>query len=233
MDQAINTAAMKAAVGSAAAELVEPGMRVGLGTGSTTAYFISALINRVSQGLVCSVMCSSKASERTALAGHLNLLDAQHTDELDLYVDGADFVDRGYRLIKGGGGALLREKITAAMSKQFICIVDASKMVDTLTQAKLPMEILRYGAAATLHQLAQAGAKPILRQTEHNTPYLTDNGNWIADCMLPESHQDAPALFVEQLNRIPGVLADGLFVNMASQIWVGTASGTVERYHAR
>jgi len=230
MDHAMQAAAMKAAVGTAAAELVEPGMKVGIGTGSTTAYFINALIKRVSQGLICSVMGSSIASERAAAAGHLNMLDAEHTDALDLYVDGADYVDRDYRLIKGGGGALLREKITAAMSAKFICIVDSSKMVESLVNAKLPLEILRYGAAATIDELERLGARPTLRHTDHATPYLTDNGNWIADCVIPEAHKDSPEKFVCELTEVPGVLADGLFVNMATQIWVGTASGKIERY---
>jgi ribose 5-phosphate isomerase A len=222
-------AALKQLVGAAAADLVQPGMRVGLGTGSTTAYFISALIDRVQRGLVVAVLPSSIASERIAVAGRLPLLDAEEVTFLDLYVDGADAVDPEGRLIKGGGGALLREKITAGMSKQFIVIVDESKHVPSLQGLQLPVEVMRFGAAATLHHLAILNCSPQWRLNASGSPVHTDNGNRICDVVIPEGGEKAER-FADQLMSIPGVVGHGLFANMAQQIWTGTGHGEVRRH---
>lgn len=222
-------AALKQLVGAAAADLVQPGMRVGLGTGSTTAYFISALIDRVQRGLVVAVLPSSIASERIAAAGRLPLLDAEELTFLDLYVDGADAVDPDGRLIKGGGGALMREKITAAMSKQFIVIVDESKHVPSLKGLLLPVEIMRFGAAATLRHLATLNCSPKWRMNPSGTPLHTDNGNRICDVLIPESGPHAEQ-FAARLMQVPGVVGHGLFAGMAHQIWTGTGRGEVKRH---
>jgi ribose 5-phosphate isomerase A len=219
---------LKRVVGVAAADLVQPGMQLGLGTGSTTAYFISALIDRVHTGLTVSVMPSSVASERAAIAGRLPLLDTEQTISLDLYVDGADAVDPDGRLIKGGGGALLREKITAAMSKKFIVIVDASKHVPTLEGLALPVEILRYGAGATMEALRNLHCTPEMRLSSSQRPYLTDNGHWIVDIRLPVGGEDAER-FAQDLFQIPGVMAHGLLSGMAQEIWTGRPGDEVER----
>jgi ribose 5-phosphate isomerase A len=224
----LQQAALKQLVGSAAADLLRPGMRVGLGTGSTTAYFIAALIERVHAGLVLAVLPSSHASERMALAGRLPLLDPIETQHLDLYVDGADAVDPEGRLIKGGGGALLREKITAAMSRLFIVVVDASKHVASLEGLRLPVEILPFGTAATLGHLKERGCDPQLRHTKPGVPFLTDNGNWICDVLLPAGGKQAER-FAQSLLEVPGVLAHGLFTGMAKEIWTGETNGEVRR----
>lgn len=225
----LQQAALKQLVGSAAADLLQPGMRVGLGTGSTSAYFIAALIERVHSGLVLAVLPSSTASERMAIAGRLPLLDPSETQWLDLYVDGADAVDPEGRLIKGGGGALMREKITAGMSKRFIVIVDASKHVPSLAGHRLPVEILPFGAAATLRHLRQHNCDPQLRCTKPHHPYLTDNGNWICDVILPDGGKNAD-FFSQSLMEIPGVLGTGLFTGLAQEIWTGRPDGEVERH---
>jgi ribose 5-phosphate isomerase A len=221
--------ALKQLVGSAAAELLRPGMTVGLGTGSTTAYFITALIERVHAGLVCAVLPSSLASEKMAVAGRLPLLDAHHVDAIDLYVDGADAVDPEGRLIKGGGGALMREKIVAAMSKRFVVIVDASKHVPSLKGLRLPVEILPFGAGATLAHLSKLSCDPQIRHTAPAHPYLTDNGNWICDVLIPDGGHAAER-FAAQLLQIPGVLGHGLFSGMAHEIWTANIHGEVERH---
>lgn len=222
-------AALKQLVGAAAADLVQSGMRVGLGTGSTTAYFISALIDRVQRGLVVAVLPSSIASERIACAGRLPLLDAQEVTCLNLYVDGADAVDPEGRLIKGGGGALIREKITAAMSKQFIVIVDESKHVPSLKGLPLPVEVMRFGAAATFQHLTNINCSPKWRLTQSGSPILTDNGNRLCDVVIPEGGEGAER-FASELMQIPGVVGHGLFAGMAHQIWTGAGSGEVKRH---
>ena len=222
--------AMKELVGRAAAQEVLDGMSVGIGTGSTSLCFLKALIERVRQGVQVQVLCSSLHIRQLAEQAGLPLLDEATTSSLDLYVDGADWVDARYDLIKGGGGALLREKIAAAMSRRFIVIVDDTKMVEDFRGRRLPVEILPFGAASTQQQLTRIGAAPLLRRTADHRPVVTDNGNWIVDIQLPSAVPD-PQRFLQRVMQVPGCLAHGLFVGMTSEVFIGEPNGSVQKGH--
>lgn len=148
---------VKKAIGEKAADLIQEGMIVGLGTGSTAYWFIESLIERHKKGLNIQVVASSKKSLEQARKGKLPLIDIDSLSFLDITVDGADEIDPEKRMIKGGGGALLREKIVATMSREMVVIVDESKLVQKLGKQKLPLEILPFGHKGTLHHINQLG----------------------------------------------------------------------------
>ncbi len=215
----------KRAAAEAAAALVEDGMVVGLGSGNTAALAIEALARRVAQGLRMLGLPTSDAT--AALAARLGLPltgFAQHR-RLDLTIDGADQVERRtLDLIKGRGGALLREKIVAKASRRMIVVVDESKLVDRLGgDTALPVEILPFGCEVVLERLSEAGARGTLRRLG-GAPFRTDNGNYIADCDCGDI-ADAPGL-ERRLAAITGVIETGLFLGLASQVIVGSPAGT-------
>src|ERR1700722_5279506 len=173
----------KALVGKRAAELVEDGMRVGLGTGTTSVMFIKALGERVRAGLKIRCVASSDASHNLGLSLGMDVVTLAELPELDLYVDGADEVGPELALIKGGGGALLREKIVASAAKRFIVVVDSTKVVEHLGKFPLPVEVVKMALPLVEPKLAGLGLNPKLRQPKSgNGPYLTDEGNYILDC---------------------------------------------------
>jgi ribose 5-phosphate isomerase A len=214
---------------AAALDLVQPGMRLGIGTGSTAAHFIDLLGERVRAGLQVIGVPTSEASR--VLAGHagIALTDLDTTPELDLTVDGADEFDAELRLIKGGGAALLREKIVAAASARMVVIADASKRVDTLGKFPLPIEIVKFGAEATrlavvqaLHEVGCDGPV-VLRQGSDGHALVTDEGHFLLDASLQRiSDPDALAL---ALNGIAGVVEHGLFIGLASDVFIAGPSG--------
>lgn len=210
---------MKKKVGYKAAELIESGMRVGVGTGSTVFFFIERLIQRVQEGLLISTFSSSLASENLLKAGGVPLL----TDmiELDISVDGADEIDPKKRMIKGGGGALFREKIMASASLERVIIVDESKCVPHLGKHPLPVEIAPYGTSSIIHKINLAGYQGTLR------PTLTDNKNYIYDIHFDTLRTD-PERDDEKLLHIPGVIETGFFFNLASKVLVGYENGEVK-----
>jgi ribose 5-phosphate isomerase A len=225
----VNPGEAKRLAAKKALELVRPGMRLGLGTGSTAECFIELLGTRVGQGL--DVLCVP-TSERTRtlaemLAIPLTTLDA--TPELDLTVDGADEFDQKLRLIKGGGGALLREKITAAASKRMIVIADQSKSVKILGKFPLAVAVNQFGLEVTRRRiLAEAAAcgcegDAKLRKDAGGEPFITDDGHYIVDCFfgaIPE-----PEALAAKLAFIPGVMEHGLFIGMAKGVIVGGPGG--------
>jgi ribose 5-phosphate isomerase A len=217
----------KAAAAKTAVEYIQPGMRVGLGTGSTAAYFIDFLGKKCQEGLLIEAVCSSIRSQEQAQKLGIPLQDIEKVTSLDITVDGADEVDSKKQLIKGGGGALLREKIVASMSKSMIVIVDESKIVDHLGLFPLPIEIVPFGYRATIAKLNDLGYIGHLRITKNHEIYQTDNGNYIYDI-----HLEFPCLNPEKENRIirsvVGVIETGFFLNLASQIIVGYPDGQVE-----
>lgn len=220
----------KRQVAEAAAELVEPGMRLGLGSGSTALFFVEALGRRVAQGLdLQPAAATSKATEEAARRAGIALADMLSLDAptaLDLAVDGADEVDGALGLIKGGGACLLREKIIAAMAARFVVIVDASKCVAQLGAFPLPVEVEPFGLAATARHIeARLGVAPTLRQVR-GEPLLTDNGNLILDCALGAIAD--PAATAAALGAIPGVVDHGLFLGMADEVLVADG-GSVRR----
>ncbi|MCB1114318.1 MAG: ribose-5-phosphate isomerase RpiA [Chlamydiia bacterium] len=209
----------KKAVGEAALAYIQSGMKVGLGTGSTTRYFIDALGR---SKLDIHGLATSKESELLAKKWGIPLLDPETADTLDITIDGADEIDGKWRLIKGGGGALLREKITASISKEAIYIVDESKVKKHLGSHPLPIEVLRWGKEGTRKILTELGFKGDFRPG-----FITDNGNVIYDITFDSPIED-PELLDHKLNQVPGVLATGLFFNLASKVLVGDKNGHVK-----
>lgn len=195
---------------------VKDGMRIGLGTGSTVRYAIKRLGDLVQQGLDVVGVATSKETERRAKKAGIPL---EELDEhpLDVTIDGADQVSPGLQLIKGGGGALLREKMVADRSKREIIVVDESKLVETFS-FPLPVEVTRYGWKSVATRIKDQGLKPKLREG-----YETDNGNYILDC----NYDDLGDLYqlAAGLSGIPGVLEHGLFLDIAAMVIVGTRDG--------
>ena len=216
--------AAKRAAGEAAAALVEGGMLVGLGTGSTVRHLVDALGRRVrEEGLRIVGVPTSEATARQATALGIPLADPEAA--IDLAIDGADEVERGtLRLIKGLGGALVREKIVAQLARRFVVVADASKVVDCLGErAPLPVEAVRFGLAATIRRVAEAGGAPVLRRAA-GEPFVTDNGNVVLDCAGFAPIRD-PYTLERALRAIAGVVGTGLFLDMAERAIVADADG--------
>lgn len=220
---------LKRAAAARAVALVEPGMRLGLGTGSTAAHFVDLLAERVAKGLDVIGVPTSEATRAQAERLGVRLTTLEETPRLDLTIDGADEVDRELRLIKGGGGALLREKIVAAASERMIVIADRSKLVDCLGRFPLPVEVVRFGLASTrMHikdQAEDAGCFGEIRQRMNpdGSPFVTDNGNFILDCAFLEILE--PEILSEALGVIPGVVEHGLFLGLADMAFLAAAGG--------
>ena len=215
----------KQAAAFKAVSYIEDGMIVGLGTGSTAYWAIQYLGDRVSEGLKVRAVATSDETERLAKERGIEILPLDKVDTLDIDIDGADEVDKELNLIKGGGGALLREKIVAVASKMFIVIADESKLVDTLGKFPLPVEVISFGYTHTAKKLRLLDCKPVLRVKDGKT-FITDNNNYILDC-----HFDTiadPAALQQKINAIAGVVESGLFVKVASKIVVGFGNGTVK-----
>lgn len=220
----------KRVAAEAAVAEVEDGMVLGLGTGSTAEFAIEALAGRVAGGLRVSAIPTSERTAARALALGIPLSGFDRHRRIDLTIDGADEVQTGtLDLIKGLGGALLREKIVAAASRRMAVIVDRSKLVERLgSHAPVPVEIVPFGWQVTLDRLAETGAAPDLRMAGAE-PFRTDGGNYVADCGF-EAIPDAAAL-ERRLSAIVGVVESGLFIGLASRVFVGEPSGvrTIER----
>jgi ribose 5-phosphate isomerase A len=222
----LNTA--KEAVGQAAASLIKPGMIVGLGTGSTTTYFIQYLGQRCQdEGLQVSGIPTSERTRQQAIGAGITIADIDNTTFVDVAVDGADEVDDYNQLIKGGGGALLREKIVAAMSREFIVIVDSSKVVKQLGSFPLPIEIVPFAYKATVNRIQRLGYRGAIRRNENADPILTENGHYLFDIRLPHPMEN-PYEDDIRLKKIPGVVETGLFINMVSRVLIGYPDGHVE-----
>jgi ribose 5-phosphate isomerase A len=216
----------KQAAAEHAAKLIQDGMTVGIGTGSTSAFAIEAISKRIKEGLSIKAVASSTRSEKLAKGAGITLIPISEVEDIDLYIDGADEVDRNLNLIKGGGGALLREKILAFNSKEFIVIVDNSKLVPYLGKFLLPVEVTPFGMELTVRQLQKLGCTTTIRQ-EADKRYITDNGNIIVDCDFKKIEQVAQ--LHDSINAIPGVMENGLFSKtIVSKIIVGHEGGEVE-----
>ncbi|WP_409311281.1 ribose-5-phosphate isomerase RpiA [Pectobacterium sp. B1J-3] len=208
---------LKKAVGWAALDYVRPDTIVGVGTGSTAAHFIDALGSIKHQ--IKGAVSSSDASTAKLKSLGIPVFDCNDVDSLDVYVDGADEINGHMQMIKGGGAALTREKIIAAISRQFVCIVDASKQVDVLGKFPLPVEVIPMARAYVARELAKMGAQPVYRQG-----VVTDNGNIILD-VHNLNMMDAVAV-ENHINGIAGVVTVGLFANRGADVaLVGTADG--------
>lgn len=210
----------------AAVEQLESGMLVGLGTGSTSAFAVKAVARRLLDGSLKDIRCvpTSEATHKLALALGIQLITFdelfQVADKLDVTIDGADEATPELYLTKGGGGALLREKVVEHASKKFYVIADSSKCVEKLGAFPLPIEVVPFAVRVVERELMALGGNPTLRQRDGDA-YVTDNGNYIFDCRFGVI-QDPPAL-ANILANIPGVAEHGLFIGMASKMFVGKA----------
>lgn len=208
---------MKKAAAEAALDYVEAGTIVGVGTGSTANFFIDALarIKHKIEGTVASSVASAQRLE----AHGIPVLDLNETGELPLYVDGADEANKYLHLIKGGGGALTREKIVAAASRKFVCVADDSKLVDVLGAFPLPIEVIPMARSMVAREVVKLGGRPVLR-----TGFTTDNGNVILD--VHDLQIMEPAKLEAELNNIPGVVTNGIFaLRPADVLILGGAGG--------
>jgi len=208
-----------------AAELVEPGMRLGLGTGSTARHFVDCVGEKVAEGLKIRCVTTSERTEAQAKSLGIPVMTLDELPELDLTVDGADEIDPKLRLIKGGGGALLREKIVASASRRMVVIADSSKIVAELGAFPLPIEVVPFGLTATRrhieNRLADLGLKGKIRLRGDTKPFFTDGGHYILDCALGAIPD--PERLAATLSTIPGVVEHGLFIGLARAAFVADA----------
>jgi ribose 5-phosphate isomerase A len=202
---------------------IQSGMILGLGTGSTAYWAIRGVGELVKQGLKVRAIATSLQSEGLAREVNIPIVSFSDIDHIDLTIDGADEVDKDLNLIKGGGGALLREKIVAAATRTYIIIVDESKLVDRLGKFPLPVEVAPFGWEMTQRKLAALGCTTRRRLKEDNSIFLTDNNHFIIDCSFGSIPD--PRSLNEAVNSITGVMDNGLFVGMANLVIVGYKDG--------
>ena len=217
---------LKQLVGEEAVNYIDDGMKVGLGSGTTMYYAVKALGERVKQGLnIVGIPTSNQTAEWAKEFG-VPLTDFREVQELDLAIDGADEVDRNLQLIKGGGGALLREKVVANAAKEFLVIVDDSKLVEHLGEFQLPVEVVPFGWEVTANKISQFGCTPVLRKVNGEV-FITDNGNYILDCSFEQILD--PEKLHDELISLVGVVETGLFIGMTGKVLVGK-DGRVEEF---
>ena len=216
---------LKREAAEAAAQLVESGMVVGLGTGSTAKLAVEALGRRVQQGLHIVGIPTSEFTARQARSVGIRVSSLAEHAEIDMTIDGADEIQRGtLDLIKGHGGALLREKVVASASKRLVIIADESKLVDQLgTKFALPVEVVPFGWQAAERKLRELGSNTVLRPGADEKPFVTDGGNFILDCTF--SPIADPAALDLRLNNVVGVVEHGLFLKMTAQAIVASQDG--------
>jgi ribose 5-phosphate isomerase A len=221
--------AAKRAAAARALDFIQPGMRLGLGTGSTARHFVELLAERVAEGLVVVGVPTSEATRAQAEELGVPLTTLEETPELDLAIDGADEIDPKLNLIKGGGGALLREKIVAAAAARMLVIADDSKWVPVLGRFALPVEVVPFGLAATRRAVEAACAAAgspgpaILRRTKDGHPFVTDGGHFILDSALQRIAD--PSALAARLVAVPGVVEHGLFIGFARTAILAGADG--------
>lgn len=217
----------KEAAAKAAVDLVQNGIILGLGTGTTTEFFIKHLIERCHQGLNIRIVATSKHTLELAIAGGLKPINMDELKTIDLTIDGADEVDAQKRMIKGGGGALLREKIVASLSRKMVVIVDEKKVVKQLGKHPLPVEIVPFAHKAIQRKLESLGYYGKFRLQKNGELFVTDNSNYILDIHF-EKFCAGPEETDKKIKSIPGVVETGLFLNLASSVIVGYEDGKVK-----
>jgi ribose 5-phosphate isomerase A len=204
-----------------AVEFIENGMIVGLGTGSTVTYLIKKLAQKVDEGLKIKAISTSTATSKIAESLGIHILNFDDVGEIDLTIDGADEVDKNLNGIKGGGGALLFEKIVATSSRKNIWIVDSTKLVDNLGKFPLPVEVVPFGMGQTVSRLEEAGYNPELRMVDDKI-FISDGNHYIVDLHLNKITE--PVKLEHDLKKLPGIVESGLFINIADMIIVGRAN---------
>jgi ribose 5-phosphate isomerase A len=208
----------------AAAGLIEPGIRLGVGTGSTVNFFIEELTQL--QGRITTVVASSKDTEQRLRAAGFEVSELPQNGDLDLYVDGADEANKNFHLIKGGGGALTREKVLAAASRRFICIIDDTKWVAVLGRFPLPIEVIPMAQSYVARQIVRSRGQPVLRKG-----FVTDNGNVILD--VHHLVITNPPEMEARLNQIPGVVTVGIFGQRPADVILLAENAGVRRMDRR
>jgi ribose 5-phosphate isomerase A len=222
----LSTEEQKQIAAQAAADLVQEGQTIGLGSGTTAAYLLQALAVRVSNGLRFVGVPTSEETGRAAASLGLTIAGLDQHPSLDVDIDGADEIDPQLNLIKGHGGAHLREKIVAVASQRMIVIADESKLVARLGERMpVPVEVVPFGLDVTRLALTQLGAQTVLRGGEE--PFRTDNGNLIVDCRF--TSDASPGELAPQIKLLPGVVEHGYFLDLASVVLIGHADGSVQR----
>lgn len=216
----------KEAAARASLRYVRDGQVVGLGTGSTAAYFIKLLGEEVKRGLRIRGIPTSIRSKELAESLGIPLITLDDSQEIDLTVDGADEVDPQLRLIKGGGGALLREKVVASATKKLVIVADASKQVERLGKFPLPVEVIRFAQALVTKKIAALGADVQLRKAADGKPFVTDENNHILDCRFGEIRD--PDGLARALSDMPGIVEHGMFIGMASVVLFARGNEIVE-----
>ena len=216
----------KEAAARASLRFIKDGQVVGLGTGSTAAHFIQLLGEQVKKGLRVRGIPTSVRSKELAESLGIPLTTLDECQEIAVTVDGADEVDPQLRLIKGGGGALLREKIVASATKQLVIVADASKQVKMLGKFPLPVEVIRFSQALVSKRITALGANVQLRVDNSGKPFVTDENNHILDCHFGEIRD--PEALARQLSDMPGVVEHGLFIGMASVALLARGSEIIE-----
>lgn len=219
---------VKKMVAESAVEFIREGMVVGLGTGSTAYWLIKKLGQKVKEGMKLQAVATSVESEVLAKELEIPLVGFSDIDHIDVTIDGADEVDPDLNLIKGGGGALLREKIVATASREFIIVVDESKIVKQLGKFPLPVEVIPFALSITQKKIEELGCKARIRMDQEKSRFETNNGNFILDCEFGKISN--PEELNQRLNMIPGVVENGLFINLAKTVLVGYKSGNVKVY---
>ena len=216
----------KEAAARASLRFVKDGQVVGLGTGSTAAYFIQLLGEQVKNGLRIRGIPSSDRSREQAVSLGIPVITLDDCQQIDVTVDGADEVDPQLRLIKGGGGALLREKIVASATRQLVIVVDATKSVPVLGKFPLPVEVIKFAKAVVKKKIEGLGAAVEVRMNADGKPFLTDENNYILDCHFGQI-RGADGL-ANKLSDMPGVVEHGLFIGMASVVLIAKGSEITE-----
>jgi len=226
----MSTDAGKRAAAEAALKYLVPGEPLGVGTGSTVNFFIEALAARKAD--VPAAVSSSEASTAKLKAIGIPVVDLNSAGTLSLYVDGADESDAHLRLIKGGGGALTREKIVAAASRKFVCIVDESKLVPVLGKFPLPVEVIPMARSYVARELVRHGGQPVLREKAPGQPFVTDNGNVILD--VRNLRITDPVALETDINQLAGVVSVGLFARRPADLLIaGAPGGAIRELKAR
>lgn len=216
----------KEAAARASLKFVKDGQIVGLGTGSTAAFFIRLLGEEVRKGLRIQAIPSSDRSREQAAGLGIPLTTLEEHPEIDVTVDGADEVDEHLRLIKGGGGALLHEKIVASATKQYVIIADSTKHVPVLGKFPLPVEVIEFAQPVLGRKIRALGAKVELRCDANGNPFLTDEHNHILDCHFGEIRN--PEALARSLSDMPGIVEHGLFIGMADIVLLANGSQVIE-----
>ncbi len=212
----------KRVAGQKSTEYIKDGMILGLGTGSTAYYMIKEVGSMVQGGMNLKAVVTSKSTENLAKEFKIPLVSIDKVDRIDLAIDGVDEIDKEFNAIKGGGGALFREKIVASLAKEVIWIMDDSKLVDRIGKFPLPVEILPYGYKHVISKLQSYSLNPVIRMQDDKF-FITDNGNYIVDLYIGDPININE--IYSKVNVITGVLETGLFINTCNRIIVGTDSG--------